>query len=286
MNGSTAEWVRLSNNFVIVAHETGEAWLLNLDDYRACEDFLPFNDPMAGPGTRASTGALLDAAVAFGLAGNQGSMTPPELSLPRYVFDLVGAYHNARRTPGHYRQAAERFRNLGRDDLAAYLEQHAREETGHDRLVIKDLRALGLPADCLLAGLVPKGLQPVYDFFDRLCVSDYPIGCIGYSYCFESRAAMREQGEVERLEALCPPGIDASRFLRTHSGLGSEVAHVEDMVDFVAGLPSSDRTLIVQAAHDAATLMADSLHQHGLLSDATLLEMMGTGAGQPIRLPS
>ena len=82
---------------------------------------------------------------------------------------------------------------------------------------------------------------------------------------------MKQKPEVAALEALCPEGVDASRFLRTHSGLGSELAHVEELIDFIAGLPASDRIEIVKAAYETSVAMANRLCQDGLLADLAIL---------------
>jgi hypothetical protein len=281
MNSPTTEWVVVPDNTAVIASETGEVWFLDLDPG---DQTSPFAKPMTGKGTRGSTGALLNGVVSLGFGRDQGDANLHTASLPRYVFDLVGSYHNSRRTPGHFLQAAKRFREIERPDLASYLETHAREETGHDRLVLKDLRALGLPAERIVANLFPDGIKPVWEFFDRLTSADYPIGSIGYSYCFEYTAAMKKEPEVDALAALCPPGIDASRFLRTHSGLGSEVSHVDDMVDFIAGLPAADRSEIAKVAYDTAVKLAAGLRRHSLMSETEILAKLQAAAGQEIRL--
>jgi hypothetical protein len=280
MNSPTTEWVVVPDNTAVIASETGEVWFLELDPG---DETSPFAKPMTGKGTRGSTGALLNGVVSLGFGRNAGDNLH-SASLPRYVFDLVGSYHNSRRTPGHFLQAAKRFREIDRPDLAAYLETHAREETGHERLVLKDLRALGLPAERIVENLFPEGIKPVWEFFDRLTAADYPIGSIGYSYCFEYTAALKKEPEVDALAALSPPGIDASRFLRTHSGLGSEVSHVDDMVDFIAGLPVTDRIEIVKVAYDTAVKLAGGLRRHSLMSETEILAKLQAAAGQEIRL--
>jgi hypothetical protein len=279
MNNVTIEWVVLPRNIAVVASEIGQFWLVALNDHG---EIHPFARPMTGPGSRGSTAALLDGAIACGFGGEQEQPKECTVSLSRYVFDLVGSYHNARRTPGHFRQAAARFAELRRPDIGAYLERHAREETGHDRLVLKDLRALGLPAERIVANLIPKGVAPLCALFDRLSAADYPVGVIGYSYCFESSAAVIGESEVAAFQALWPAGIDASRFLRTHSGLGSEVSHVEDMIGFVASLPAFDRTEIVKAAYETAATTAVGLRRQGLMSDAEVLAKIRAAAGEEI----
>ena len=87
---------------------------------------------------------------------------------------LVGAYHTSVDTPRNLLRAARRFEELGRPEVAAYLEERAREETGHDRLALKDLRALGVPGERLVANYIPEGIKPLCKQFDDPCVQDYP----------------------------------------------------------------------------------------------------------------
>jgi hypothetical protein len=278
MKRVTAEWVVVSDETAIVSCETGDFWFLDLKGYG---DLLPFTHPMTGNGTRRSTAGLLNGAVVLGFA-NKGGVTPSAISLPKYVLDLIGSFHITRRTPGHFAQAAKRLRELNGPDIASYLETHGREETGHDRLVLKDLRALGLPAERIVENFIPDGMQPLCELFDNLCAADYPIGCVGFCYCFESTAAMKRKPEVDALEALCPKGVHASRFLRTHSGLGSELSHVEEMIDFVASLPASDRIEITKATFETAMSMANRLRRDGGMSDAAILAKIQAAAGQEI----
>ena len=277
----TAEWAIVSDETMIVSRETGECWFLDLTE--RC-DLGPFSVPMSGGGTRGSTGALLNGAVELGFAPDDGEMKQSTLSLPTIVSDLVFSYHNANRAPGHFRTAAKRFKQLDQLDISSYFEIHAREETGHDRLAIKDLRALGLPAERIVANLVPEPLRPLCELFDEFAASDYPIGCIGYSYCFEYIAAFKGEPEINAIAALCPPGVDATRFVRTHSGLGSEAGHVDDIVEFVAGLPASDRAEIVKATYQTAKRLAKGVRCAESLSDAQVMAQIQAAAGPEIRL--
>jgi hypothetical protein len=274
-----AEWVVVTDEVAIVAQETGQFWFAELGTHHA---FLPFAAPMTGAGAPGSTAGLLNGAIALAF-GNECA-PPCAASLPRYVFDIAGTYHNARRTPGHFRRAAKRLREFDRPDLADYLEIHAREETGHHNLVLKDLRALGLPAERLVANLVHEAIGPLCEFFDRLVETEYPIGCIGYSYCFESIAALKRGEEVTALTALWPKGIDAGRFLRSHSGIGSEASHVQDMIEFIAGLPAEDRIAIVLATYATAMIMAEGLRGTDELGDEAILARLAAAAGEDIRL--
>jgi hypothetical protein len=280
MSDPTIEWVIVADQLAIVSSESGWFRFVDVHD---CGHVGPFARPMSGGGTPGSTAGLLNGAVALGFS-RDGQMKTSVASLPRYIFDLVGSYHNAHRSPGHFQQAAKRFREVDRPDIASYLERHAREETGHDRLVLKDLRNLGLPAERLVASLFPEGMKRLCEFFDRLAASAHPVGCIGYSYAFEYTAGLKQKSDVEVLEALCPEGVDASRFARTHSGIGSEANHVEDLIAFIAGLPASDRIEVVKTTYETTVMMADYVRGRDAMSDSAIVSIIEGAAGKEIPL--
>jgi pyrroloquinoline quinone (PQQ) biosynthesis protein C len=237
---------------------------------------------MTQTGSTGSTIGLLDGAINLGFAKIEKRAVCPEPTLAAYVIALVGAYHTSVDTPRNLRRAAKRFEELARPEVAAYLEVRAREETGHDRLALKDLRALGVPGERLVANLVPEGIGPLCKHFDALCAEDYPVGCIGYSYCLERIAALKQPADIEKVQALCPEGSDATRFLRSHSCLGSEVSHVEETIEFVASLPASDRIKVVQETYQSALIMAEGYDHELLKSEAEILKQLEQAIGESL----
>jgi hypothetical protein len=278
MRQPTIEWVNVTPDLSIIACESGEVWLGNPRAART--EFSPFAAPMTGAGAVGSTVRLLDGAINLGFAAIENRLARPEPTIAGYVVALVGAYHTSVDTPRNLRRAAGRFAALGRPEVAAYLEERAREETGHDRLALKDLRALGVDGERLVARYMPEGIKPLCGRFDALCLEDYPIGCIGYSYCLERIAALKQETDIERVRDLCADGTDATRFLRSHSSLGSEVAHVEETIAFVASLPANDRIRIVQETYASALLLADGYNHELLKSEATILEEIARALGE------
>jgi hypothetical protein len=133
MAGSVTEWVTLRGGISIIARETGEVWF-HKSANGTKGDLDPFATAMTGPGTPGSTVGLLDGAINLGFRGIENPGVSPEPTIPAYIAALVGAYHTSVDTPRNLRCAATHFTELGRRDVAAYLEQRAREETGHDRL--------------------------------------------------------------------------------------------------------------------------------------------------------
>ncbi len=274
------EWVNVTGDISIIARESGEVWFHTPRGTKETVD--PFATPMAGVGSAGSTVGLLDGAINLGFAGIEKRLARPDPTLVGYIVALVGAYHTSVDTPRNLRRAASRFKELGRPEVAAYLEQRAREETGHDRLALKDLRALGVPGERLVANFIPEGIKPLCKRFDDLCVQDYPIGCIGYSYCLERIAALKQETDIEKVQALCPDGVDATRFLRSHSSLGSEATHVEETIEFVASLPANDRIRVVRETYESALIMAEGYNHELLKSEAEILEELQQVVGEAL----
>jgi hypothetical protein len=274
------EWVKVTDEISIIARESGEVWFRNRSGTKGCPD--PFDAPMQGAGSLGSTIGLLDGAINLAFSRIESSLARPQPSLAGYIVALVGAYHTSVDTPRNLRRAASRFEQLGRPEVAVYLEQRAREETGHDRLALKDLRALGVPGERLVANFIPEGIKPLCRRFDELCAEDYPIGSIGYSYCLERIAALKEKDDIETVRGLCPSGADATRFLRSHSGLGSEAAHVDETIGFVASLPADDRIKIVQETYQSALIMAEGYNHELLKSEARLREQIEGALGEEL----
>ena len=274
------EWVNVTGDISIIARESGEVWFHTPSGTK--EDVDPFATPMTGLGAVGSTVGLLDGAINLGFAGIEKRLARPDLTLAGYIVALIGAYHTSVDTPRILRRAASRFNELGRPEVAAYLEERAREETGHDRLALKDLRALGVPGEQLVANFIPEGIKPLCKRFDDLSLEDYPIGCIGYSYCLERIAALKEKTDVENVQALCPDGVDATRFLRSHSSLGSEASHVKETIEFVASLPANDRIRVVQETYQSALIMAEGYNHELLKSEAQMLEELEQAVGEAL----
>ena len=280
MSRQVVEWVNVTDDVSIISRESGEVWFHNRSEAQGPVD--PFSAPMEGPGSLGSTVGLLDGAINLAFVTIEKRLARPEPTIAGYIVALAGAYHTSVDTARNLRLAASRFEQLGRPEVAAYLEMRAREETGHDRLALKDLRALGVPGERLVAKFVPEGIKPLCKRFDELCAEDYPIGSVGYSYCLERIAALKEQGDIDRVQALCPDGADATRFLRSHSSLGSEAAHVDETIEFVASLPADDRIKIVRETYQSALILAEGYNHELLKSEAQMLEEIERALGESL----
>jgi hypothetical protein len=280
MARSVTEWVKVTTDISIIARESGQVWFHRPSSTNQGID--PFATAMTGSGSAGSTVGLLDGALNLGFSGIEERLAQPEPTIAGYIVALVGAYHTSVHTPRNLRRAASRFEELGRREVATYLEERACEETGHDRLALKDLHALGVPGERLVASYIPEGIKPLCERFDELCAQDYPIGCIGYSYCLERIAALKQKSDIDRIQELCPDGVDATRFLRSHSCLGSEVTHVEETIKFVASLNADDRIRVVQETYESALIMAEGYNHELLKSEPEMLDELQQAIGEPL----
>ena len=204
MSRPVAEWVNVTDDISIVARESGEVWFHNRSGSKRRPD--PFAAPMEGAGAPGSTIGLLDGAINLGVFnGIEKPARAPGADARR----PISSPWSAPITPPSIRREISgappsASQQLGRPEVAAYLELRAREETGHDRLALKDLRALGVPGERLVANYIPEGIKPLCKRFDELCAEDYPIGSIGYSYCLERIAALKEKSDIEKRAGALP----------------------------------------------------------------------------------
>jgi hypothetical protein len=182
----------------------------------------------------------------------------PTLSLEGYIYGLTGSYQTTHATPPVMRAVAERFRaeGNGHAGVVEHCLRVAEEETGHDRLALKDLEALGLRATELVAKVQPASAVALVGLFKRLAEGANPIAVLGYAYALERGALSRTGDSVAAIEAIIPSGTMATRCARVHSAVGTDARHVAESLDFIAGLCGSERAHIAWAAFATAETMA------------------------------
>ena len=111
---------------------------------------------MSHADTIARTQKLLDRAIAYAWHTVKTDRRPPKLTPIRWVWRLAGAYHSSRHTTRLMEEAARRFAASGRQSLAEWAAQKAKEEAGHDRLALLDIQSMGYEAEAVVKALVPS----------------------------------------------------------------------------------------------------------------------------------
>ncbi len=243
---------------------------------RAPWDPVPFEEALSGRGSPASTRQMMAGAFYAGFARRSpegwAPAKRPEPSLLRHVYALAGCYQTTHATPPTMRRVAERFRSLGRAEVVERCLRVAREESGHDRLALADLAALGLPARELVERLQPSGSLALVSLFRRMAGSEEPIGVFGYAYALERSALFSDAQSIEAIERVLPAGVKATRCLRVHSAVGSDAGHVAESIEFIASLPALDRATIARAMFEATSLMSLGTNYPGDVAMRTLLD--------------
>jgi len=197
---------------------------------------------------------LLDGAIALAWKDVKPYRRPPALTRARWVWRLAGSYHLCHTPPLLMETAAWRFASAGRMVLAAWATQKASEEAGHDQLALLDIQSMGYKAEAVVKAFVPPAAAALVDYFTRSVQAPDPIGCVGYSYTVERLAIGIKEDYIQKVEALLPPKTHATRCLRVHSCVGSDVEHVNETVDMMTELTPDERVLVARACYETALL--------------------------------
>ena len=195
------------------------------------------------------------------------------LTLERWVWRLAGYYHTTHSTPALMQEAAAKFARAGRTALAEYARSKCVDEGGHDDLALEDLRSLGYNAEQVVETCMPATAAALVSYFTQLVHADDPIGCIGYAYALERMASAIQQDHIDRVVAILPRGVDATRCLRVHSGIGYDTDHVEDAIAVTAQSTAREREAIAQACYRTA-LLRHAAPKGEYLSEAALQSIL------------
>lgn len=261
------EWAIIAPDKVVVA--TAEnVWLSSPQ-----ENGDRFSKPITGAGNTAITRKLLDGAMAAAKIAIPLEEKPPALTPNRYVWQLAGAYQIAHATPELMEEAGKRFASSDRHILSEWAFEKAKEETGHDRLALLDIKSLGYRAEELVKKIIPSASMTLVDYFRRSVQDIDPIDCVGYGHALERLAIGAKQEHIEKIENLLPANVNATRCFKVHSSVGGDAEHVEENVEMIAQLSFAERTRVIRACYETALLLF-SPPQEGYLAEAELEEML------------
>ncbi|MEM6614328.1 MAG: iron-containing redox enzyme family protein [Cyanobacteria bacterium P01_C01_bin.72] len=250
------EWAKIAPNKVIVASNV-RAWLLEQkpQDTLQPETAQYFSSTMESAGSIATTRQLLDGAIAAAKYAVNSGVRPPALTARRWVWRLAGAYHLTHPVPQLLKEAARRFTMQGHSLLAEWATEKAKEEAGHDLLALRDIKSLGYNAPAVVKELVPPAATVLMNYFTRSIQDDpNPIDCVGYSYTMERMALGVDEKYIQKVEALLPQGVKATRCLRTHSSVGADAEHVEETIEMIAQLTVRERIRVARACYETALM--------------------------------
>ena len=184
---------------------------------------------------------------------------PPTLTVWRWAYQLKDFYHLCHSTPKLMQTANQRFASDGRLLLAQWTKSKSVEEKNHDQLALADLRSLGFNADVVKIGYSPAVARLV-NYFTRSVQAPDPIGCVGYCFTMERLALGIGENHIRKIEALLTP-THATRCLRVHSSVGSDIKHVEEIVNLVSQLTFEEQNYVAKACYETALLYFSPLRE-------------------------
>lgn len=221
----------------------------------------------------AKTRKLLDGAIAYAWSKVKLKRRPPALTPTRWVWRLAGSYHLCRFSAQLMEEAAQRFAASDRNILANWALEKASEERGHDRLALLDIQSMGYQADAVVEALFPPAAEALVNYFIRSVWRPDPITSVGYSYTMERLALGVKEKYIQQVEALLPPGTNATRCVRVHSGVGADAEHVEETLEMLAGRAAEDVTRVANACYETA-LLCFSPPKQDYISDQELYRVL------------
>jgi hypothetical protein len=267
--------VQLSAHKLLIAASDGRCWLTCLDTSK-----VTALAASALAADRSSLAAIaIEGAVIGGLTRTGDAPTDTPWTLARYIRWLAGNYVFAGQTPSLFRQAAERFEASFRPNLAEFALKKADEEDGHADLAYRDLNALGLPASQVICLIRPPSADAFIDRFRMYVESIDPIVLFGFSYCLERMAVGRGEMFIQTIQTICPHAI---RFLKVHSNLGSDSAHVHEQMSFFETLTVAELAGVTRAAFETAVMLAQQSLMDQSLTDVEIGLRLGRAG---IKLP-
>ena len=277
LDPAKVEWIQVAPNKTVVA--TAEKTYLvdlNTDKCSTLREFLrdrPTN-LIEGTDNIATTRKLLDGAIAAAKYTINSNVRPPALTSTRWVWRLAGAYHMCHAYPPLIEEAAIGFAAAERWNLAEWALQKAKEEKGHYRLALLDIRSMGYDAEAVVEALVPPAAVTLIDYLTRSAQDDDPIDCVGYSYTLERLSTgMVDEKYIQQVEMLLSSNTHATRCLRVHSSVGHDAEHVEETVEMVAELTPQERVRVARACYETA-LLCFSPPSEGYISDEELQQIL------------
>ena len=264
---TNVEWAQVAPGKVVVATED-RTWFYQP---RSSED--RFAQPMECAGTIDTTRQLLDGAIAAAKCAVKSNVRPPALTSTRWIWRLASAYHLTSPVPQLMKDAAKGFAANSRFHLEEWALEKAEEETGHDRLALLDIESLGYNAEAVVKTLVPPAAIALIDYLTRSVQDSDPIDCVGYTYTMERLAMGIGEEYIQKVQALLPQGINATRNLRVHSSVGADIEHTEETVEMVTGLNAKERTRVAISCYETA-LMCFSPPSERYISDEELQQIL------------
>ncbi len=227
-------------------------------------------------------GRLLSGCIVAALPDDASAKELPEESecaakerkLRDHVFELCGNYEAMRFTKVTVSRARAQFEEIGDARSAEFCSLVLREEAGHDKIALVDLKNMGLPAKELVARFVPRQPSRVVQLLIDYSKNGSPYGIFGYGYAVERLSLTNSEADVMAVKRLAPDGVEIARCLEIHSSAGEEVEHLRNLLDFVAGLDSDQKKKVCDAVFHTVSVNADNkTHQEDRqLLDAILDE--------------
>jgi thiaminase len=179
-----------------------------------------------------------------------------------YARYLRNVYAYAQHSPKVMALAAARCSGT-HPELAAYLLQHAREEMGHDRWALDDLRDLGISEDEVWLTPPVPACETMISHMYYTAEHANPIGLFGWMYILEVVGSDLGGAVAAQLERATAASANQHRFVARHGV--TDVDHTEELTEQIVRYVQSpeDQMAVTRVAEVTTDLYARMFREIG-----------------------
>lgn len=170
-----------------------------------------------------------------------------------YVDFLTQAYHHVKHT---YPLLALASVHTTDEPYQDALIDYMKEERGHEKWILNDIRAMGGNADAVLSGSPGQACQIMigYTYYAIEWISPYAM--LGSVHVLEGMSTMLADKAADAIQSsLTVPGKDGFSYLRSHGAL--DIEHVAFFKGLVNSIPEAAHDVIIETSKIIYRLYGD-----------------------------
>jgi pyrroloquinoline quinone (PQQ) biosynthesis protein C len=177
-----------------------------------------------------------------------------------YIDFLTQAYHHVKHTyPLLALASAHTHDEAYQDALVEYM----KEERGHEKWILDDIRALGADAEAVRTGKPGQACQIMVGYTYYAIEWLNPYAMLGSVHVLEGMSTLLADRAADAIQgSLAVPGKDGFSYLRSHGAL--DIEHVAFFKELVNQIPSEAHAIIVETSKIIYRLYGDIFRELAL----------------------
>jgi hypothetical protein len=183
------------------------------------------------------------------------------ISRDLYIDFLTQAYHHVKHTYPLLALASVHTKDEAYQDA---LVEYMKEERGHEKWILNDIRAMGGDAEGVRLGRPGQACQIMVGYTYYAIEWINPYAMLGSVHVLEGMSTLLADKAADAIQsALLVPGNDGFSYLRSHGAL--DIEHVAFFKELVNAIPSPAHAVIINTSKIIYRLYGDIFRELALL---------------------